>query len=268
MLDARPAPDALARPPLPPSAIDPPVSPVRPVAGDALFAAARTLLPLLEAGRELDPAILREAMTVAFGASDAEGGWVWKDAYEAAEAAAVMFLQRYGHGMRHSAGAGPEGQRRMLAMLEAVAALEPSHTKRSEEQVRLQQFSTPLPLAWAALQAAAIRPSDTVLEPSAGTGMLAVMVQCALSKDADRRLHLNEYAPTRGAFADAAVPRVNRHRLQCRGDRRPAARRAADRGADEPALLGDAGGRADQARHRPPPCPLRRLDAAAGRGAL
>ena len=63
----------------------------------------------------------------------------------------------------------------MLRMLETLAALEPSQTRRSEEQLRLQQFSTPFPLAYAALQAAAIRPGDVVLEPSAGTGMLAVM---------------------------------------------------------------------------------------------
>ena len=105
-------------------------------------------------------------MTRAFGASDAEGGWVWKDAYEAAEAAVVLFVQRYGRAMRQRAGAGADGPRTMLAMLDAVAALEPSHTKRSDEQVRLQQFSTPLPLAYAALKAAAIRPGDTVLEPS------------------------------------------------------------------------------------------------------
>ena len=91
-------------------------------------------------------------MTRAFGASDAEGGWVWKDAYEAAEAAVVLFVQRYGRAMRQRAGAGADGPRTMLAMLDAVAALEPSHTKRSDEQVRLQQFSTPLPLAYAALQ--------------------------------------------------------------------------------------------------------------------
>ena len=99
MLDAHPAPDALARQPLPATAIDPPASPARPVAGDALFAAARTLLPVLEAGRPLDAAILRDAMTRAFGGSDASGAWVRKDAYEAAEAAAVLFLQRYGKGM-------------------------------------------------------------------------------------------------------------------------------------------------------------------------
>ena len=215
MLDAHPAPDALARPPVPPvAAIDPPEAPARPVRGDALFTAAQALLPVLEAGRALDAATLRDAMTRAFAASDAEGAWLWKDAYEAAEAAVVLFMQRYGRGMRCNAGAMPDGPRRMLAMLEAVAALEPSHTRRSEEQVRLQQFSTPLPLAYAALQAAAIRPGDTVLEPSAGTGMLAVMAECALGDRAAGALHLNEYAQTRARlltrlFPQAAVTAFN-----------------------------------------------------------
>ena len=208
MLDAHPAPDALARPPVPSTAIDPPASPSRPVQGDAIFAATRNLLPVLEAGRPLDAATLRDAMTNAFGVSDAEGGWVWKDAYEAAEAAVVLFVQRYGRGMRRTCGGGADGPRRMLAMLEAVAALEPSHTRRSEEQVRLQQFSTPLPLAYAALQAAAIRSGDTVLEPSAGTGMLAVMAQCALGNSAAGSLHLNEYAQTRARLLTRLFPQA------------------------------------------------------------
>ena len=208
MLDARTAPDALARPPVPSTAIDPPASPARLSAGDALFAAAQALLPVLEAGQPLDAATLRDAMTRAFGGSDAEGAWVWKDVYEAAEAAAVLFMQRYGRGMRRTCGAGADGPRRMLAMLEAVAALEPSHTRRSEEQVRLQQFSTPLPLAYAALQAAAIRPGDVVLEPSAGTGMLAVMAQCALGNSAAGNLHLNEYAHTRARLLTRLFPQA------------------------------------------------------------
>ena len=122
-------------------------------------------------------------MTKAFGGSDATGAWVWKDAYEAAEAAVVLFVQRYGRAMRRRAGAGQDGPRTMLRMLAAIATLEPSHTKRSEDQIRLQQFSTPLPLAYAALRAAAIRPGDTVLEPLAGTGMLAVVpFRCAAGK--------------------------------------------------------------------------------------
>ena len=96
----------------------------------------------------------------------------------------------------------------MLRMLAAIAALEPSHTKRSEEQIRLQQFSTPLPLAYAALQAAAIRPGDTVLEPSAGTGILAVMAECAMGTQASGNLHLNEYAQTRAHLLTHLFPQA------------------------------------------------------------
>ena len=208
MLDAHPAPDPLARPPVSATVTQPPASPARPLQGDAIAAAARTLLPVLEAGKPLDAAILRDAMTGAFGASDSAGAWVWKDAYEAAEAACVLFLQRYGRGMRQTCGAGKDGPRRMLAMLETVAALEPARTRRSEEQVRLQQFSTPLPLAYAALQAAAVRPGDTVLEPSAGTGMLAVMAECALGRSAAGKLHLNEVAETRARLLTRLFPQA------------------------------------------------------------
>ena len=99
----------------------------------ALFEAAKALLPVLAAGRPLDKNALRDAMTRAFGATDAEGAWLWKDAYEAAEAAVVLFLKRYGRAMRHRAGAGPEGPAAMLAMLQKLSGLEPSHTKRSED---------------------------------------------------------------------------------------------------------------------------------------
>ena len=224
MLDAQST--APARPP----AVQPlPASPaiadapgVRPKPA-ALLAAATALLPSLEAGRALDPKTLREAMSAAFGANDTQGAWVWKDAYEAAEAAMVLFIQRYGRLMRREAGAGPGSAAAMLAMLETLAALEPSQTRRSEEQLALQQFSTPLPLAYAALQAAAIRPGDIVLEPSAGTGMLAVMAECALGKHAGGALHLNEIATVRarllaGLFEHAPV---TRHNAEAIGDYLP-----------------------------------------------
>ena len=223
MLDAIPAADASARPQLPsaPAAFVG-AAPERSGA-DALIAAARTLLPVLEAGRPLDTATLRDAMTRALGATDAGGAWVWKDAYEAAEAAAVLFVRRYGRAMRRRAGAGPRG---MLAMLAAVAALEPSHTKRSERQVRLQQFSTPLPLAYAALRAGAVRPGDVVLEPSAGTGMLAVMAECALGNRAEGHLYLNEIAETRASILAALFPGagVTRHNAENIADFLPGVR--------------------------------------------
>ena len=240
MLDAQPAAPvrAPAIRPLPASPTTADVPGIRPKPA-ALLAAATALLPGLEAGRALDAGILRAAMTAAFGAGDAEGAWIWKDAYEAAEAAMVLFLKRYGRLMRREAGAGPGSAAAMLAMLEALAALEPSQTRRSEEQLALQQFSTPLPLAYAALQAAAIRPGDTVLEPSAGTGMLAVMAECALGNrtgGARSRspLHLNEIAEVRagllaGLFPEAPV--ISRlpcwrsiARCRCRRGVPPAAR--------------------------------------------
>ena len=222
MLDAQPAATAPARPPaiqqLQPSPAIADTTGVRSKPA-ALLAAATALLPELEVGRALDPKTLREAMSAAFGASDTQGAWVWKDAYEAAEAAMVLFIQRYGRLMRREAGAGPGSAAAMLAMLETLAALEPSQTRRSEEQLALQQFSTPLPLAYAALQAAAIRPGDIVLEPSAGTGMLAVMAECALGKRTDDArsgdpLHLNEIAAVRAGllarlFPDSPVTRHN-----------------------------------------------------------
>ena len=226
MLDAHPAPLPPARPPaaVPAPAIAEPAlpQPEPRSAPAALLAAARTLLPVLEAGRALDARTLREAMTQAFGASDADGAWLWKDAYEAAEAALVLFLQRYGRAMRREAGAGPGGPAAMLRMLETLAALEPSQTRRSEDQLKYQQFSTPLPLAYAALQAAMIRPGDVVLEPSAGTGMLAVMAQLALGKDS-ASLHLNEIAAVRAGLLAGLFPgsTVTRHNAESIRDRLP-----------------------------------------------
>ena len=220
MLDASPA-AAPVRPPAVPAHLstgtpDAPGAGGVPPKSRALLDAAAALLPRLEAGQALDAPTLRAALIRAFAGSDTDGAWVWKDAYEAAEAALVRFLKRWGRTMRREAGS-PEG---MLAMLETLAALEPSHTRRSEEQVSRQQFSTPLPLAYAALQAARVRPGDVVLEPSAGTGMLAVLAECALGSRAAGALHLNELAATRAGLLEGLFPEasVTRHNAEAIGD--------------------------------------------------
>ena len=218
MLDASPAADAPVRPPAASVRVVPDAPELRdvPAKPRALLAAAAALLPRLEAGQALDAPTLRAVLTRAFGGSDAQGVWVWKDAYEAAEAALVLFLKRWGRTMRREAGS-PEG---MLAMLDALAALEPSHTRRSEGQVARQQFSTPLPLAYAVLQAARVRPGEVVLEPSAGTGMLAVLAECALGSRAAGALHLNELAAVRAGMLEGLFPdaSVTRHNAEAIGD--------------------------------------------------
>jgi hypothetical protein len=124
-----------------------------------LMKAAKTLVPMFEAGKPIDAATLRAAMEDAFDASDANGAWVWKDAYEAAEIAQIQMLSRYGALMQRQA-ASPQA---LLAMIERLAGLAPSHTRRSEDSIRLQQFSTPLPLAAIVAQAAEFRVDDLVL---------------------------------------------------------------------------------------------------------
>ena len=171
----------------------------------ALFQAAQLLLPDLERGRRIDAARLRAAMEQAFGGSDSQGAWDWKSAYEACEAAAVLFLRKFGGAMAARAGSCDA----LLPMLAKVAGLLPTHTRRSEESETFQQFSTPLALGIAANAAAAIAPSDQVLEPSAGTGLLAIFAELAGAS-----LMLNELAETRAGllchlFPDVAVTRFD-----------------------------------------------------------
>ncbi|MGH6990723.1 MAG: methylase, partial [Stellaceae bacterium] len=148
-----------------------PVAPTAPATTDALVHAARIILPHLERGQRVDAPTLRAAMDSAFGGSDAMGAWDWKTAYDSCEAATVLFLRKFGPAMRARA-ASPAA---LLPMLAKIAGLLPTHTRRSEESQALQQFSTPIALGLAASAAAAITPADLVLEPSAGTGLLAIL---------------------------------------------------------------------------------------------
>jgi len=204
------------------SAPDPATVPVpRADPGRAVAEAARALVPVLEAGRRLAAAVVLDAMGDAWRRLDPAGrSWNSKLCYDAAEAATVLFLRRWGSAMRERA-ATPET---LLAMVERVAALEPTHTHRSEHQVALDQFSTPLPLACAAFVAADVRPGDTVLEPSAGTGVLAALPATVL--DDPGRLHLNELSPLRHGLLAAIFPgaSVARHNAERIRDRLPDAR--------------------------------------------
>jgi predicted RNA methylase len=178
-----------------------------------LIHAATLLAHLLGQGRALDTRALRSAMEAAFGGTDAEGAWVWKDAYEALEAAQVLFLRKFGAAMRSRAGSAMA----MLAMLTRLGERLPSQTRRSEESERLQQFSTPIALGFAAAEAAALTTTDLVLEPSAGTGLLAIFAELKRA-----RLALNEIADTRAGllgrlFRDVAS--VTRHNAEQIHDR-------------------------------------------------
>ena len=170
-----------------------PVAPPAPATADAQVHAARMILPHLERGQRVDAPTLRASMVSAFGDSDADGAWDWKTAYDACEAATVLFLRKFGPAIRARASSPAA----MLPMLSKIAGLLPTHTRRSEESQALQQFSTPIALGLAASVAAAITPADLVLEPSAGTGLLAILAELAGGS-----LVLNELAATRAGLLD------------------------------------------------------------------
>ena len=135
--------------------------------------------------RPLRTSSLTRIMRETFGGSDASGAWSWRMAYDMMQAAAAMRV----------ACAGAEDAASQ-ARLFATRLL--TETRRSEQQMRLQQFSTPLPYAALVARAAAIRAGDTVLEPSAGTGTLA-----AFAVHAGAKPILNEIDPFRRSLLEA-----------------------------------------------------------------
>ena len=170
------------------AAVAPPVPVPSRDPASAILAVAEALQPDLAQGFQIDALRLRLEMERAFGGSDADGAWDWKLAYEAGEVALVLFLRKFGRALLARAGS-PSA---LLPILAKVADLLPTHTRRSEEMERFQQFSTPLPMGLAALSAAQITPRDLVLEPSAGTGLLAILAEIVGGS-----LMLNELADTR-----------------------------------------------------------------------
>lgn len=102
-----------------------------------------------------------------FGASAGHG----RDAYDAAEAGMNLYLARRGLDVSN-----------FEAALHELLALEkrmPRQTRRDATQIDFQQFSTPPAEALLVVTAAALRPGMRVLEPSAGTGNIAVLARLA-----------------------------------------------------------------------------------------
>ena len=154
--------------------------------------AARAIAGLIGQTDAVSRDALLTSMQQAYGGSSADGLWSLRDAYDALELAQVLHLEH---------AELPVDPPACLAALVALVAALPTHTARSEEQIALQQFSTPAPVAFLAALAATLSPADLVLEPSAGTGLLA-----AFARRAGARLVLNEIDPSRAEMLRAAFP--------------------------------------------------------------
>lgn len=150
------------------------------------------ILDKLEAGESLGNNITFAKMASdAFGGTISEGKWEPKDAYDALEAAVNQHILENPDKFWYSFPANPNP----LDSLRELLAKLPTQTMRSEEQQKFQQFSTPPTIAFVAAKVLNPRNGETVLEPSAGVGGLAIFPAMAGSK-----VVVNEIAPRRRAL--------------------------------------------------------------------
>ena len=147
----------------------PAVDPAANSKATALLAVARIVADRLSRGIPLSRQVLSNLMREHVGGTDANGDWSLRDAYDALETGQVLLALDPASPVTQWDAPDAAFQAR-----DFVARMLHTQSYRSERQVDLQQFSTPLGLAWFVACASQIRSTDLVLEPSAGTGMLAV----------------------------------------------------------------------------------------------
>jgi hypothetical protein len=159
---------------------------------DPAILAARKVRDVLNDAQSIDRQTLVVIMTQSYGSPSADGRWTMRDAYDALESGEVLDLIDE---------VLPSDPSAALSRLNALLASLPTHSVRSEDQIALQQFSTPAPIAYLASLALRLTAADLVLEPSAGTGLLAVFAHRA-----GARLLLNEIDPARADLLRDAFP--------------------------------------------------------------
>jgi len=123
----------------------------------------------LRAGASFDNPRLTAAANKVFNGSRGGGYYSPRDAYDAMETATNRYL-REDHVRRLMQSSVIES----LKFLRSLTARLPTQADRTEEQVELQQFSSPPPIAFIAARLLSAQTGELILEPSAGTGSLAI----------------------------------------------------------------------------------------------
>lgn len=142
----------------------------------------------LSEGKKLDSGKLRQLADPIYGGTPMSGAYSMKDAYDAAELAANYWVsERAKTLMKAKPVAVFEQLRKLMAQLPTQRS-----DSRTKEQQDLQQFSTPPTLAYLAAKVLNLTVGDVVVEPSAGTGSLAVF-----ARGAGANVHANEISERR-----------------------------------------------------------------------
>lgn len=159
---------------------------------------------MLRAKIKLDNPRLTQIADRAFGGTRQAGRFTSRDAYDALEVSVNEFIaEDRPQIMREEPGSA-------LKYLRGVMQLLPNQTDRTEEQIRFQQFSTPPTQAYVAAKILNPQAGEFVLEPSAGTGDLALYARIAgaslrTNEISDRRKGLLQMQGYEVTQVDAAI---------------------------------------------------------------
>lgn len=152
------------------------------------------VLNQLSEGKKFTSQELQEAANKAYGGTMAEGKYDVKAMTDAMELGVNRYIIDTVSKAQSDFNA-PEAKKAVESIDEItsdILSMIPTQTKRSEEQISLQQFSTPPNIAYLASWVANIDKSDTVLEPSAGIGGLA-----SFAKADGAKVYVNELSESR-----------------------------------------------------------------------
>ena len=162
--------------------------------------AARAIMAKVDAALANQETFTREQLMKwgeeAYGGTIASGAFTWKDLFDAME----LGINRYlGQGQRlydPTRGMVIDARDTIDSIREHVLDKIPSqHGFRTKEMDEYQQFSTPPDLAFLMAWVANIKPGETVLEPSAGVGGLAVF-----ARNAGAKVYVNELSQRRASM--------------------------------------------------------------------
>ena len=128
----------------------------------------------------------------AFGGTQGEGKHTVKDDFDAMEMGVNQFI------LESKITANDGYDERNLEGINNLMNMLPTQSNRTDDQIEFQQFSTPPTLAYIVNWLANVQKGDTVLEPSAGVGGLAVF-----AKNAGANLILNELDPRRADLLES-----------------------------------------------------------------
>lgn len=145
--------------------------------------AANDLVALLGKGEKFSRRDVERIVGKHLGGSVAEGTFTEKDASDILELAVNKFVLEKWSLFSASANVSPDQAVTVIQRIrDEILGIVPTQTVRTQEQIKMQQFSTPPHEAFCVNWVANIRPTDTALEPSAGIGGIAVFAKGAGAK--------------------------------------------------------------------------------------